>query len=194
MVKRGDLSDAEKAKLGSSGHLMMTIGGAWFGDYYYKKIWKMPSHSLAVAPMPTWPGQSQPYSGATGGGIYVVSRHSKNLKGAAEIAQWMSSNVDYQATAVTLPAYGPAQDAWGKRNVAKDPLWAEDPMPVFKAQSQLIRPSPTFEYVRFDPGQLWTQDVTPPVQSGKPVSSVIDKLQSDSVQLAKSNGYSVSTS
>ena len=77
-----------------------------------KASYNLPDGEIAVAPMPTWPGETTNYSGAWGGGIYLVSSHAANKAGAAAVAQWVSTNNAYQATAPTFPAYIPAAEVW----------------------------------------------------------------------------------
>lgn len=186
-----DLSDAERVKLGSSGQLLMTVGAVWLAQTRLKKTWRVPDGQLAAAMMPIFEGETQAWTGAQGGGVFAVSRHSANIKGAAAIVQWATTDPTIQESAVTMPAYEPVQDAWAKKNLSADPLWAKDPTEVFKAQAKLIRP--TWSATRYDSVETFKNVAVAGVKNGKTLGSLIAKLQSDSVALAKSANYDVTT-
>lgn len=188
-VTRAGEFDADTVALGQSQHVLMMPGAAWYGDFLFKPDtgYATPEGVLAAAAYPTW-GSDKPYSGAAGGGIYMVSSHSKNIKGAAAIAQFMATSDKVQSSAPTYPAYGPAADTWSER-VAADGFYAEDPVPVLKAQAQLINPaeSPT----RYSIEGVITATVVQAAKSGGSVTDALPDLQSQLAGLAQSTGYAV---
>jgi multiple sugar transport system substrate-binding protein len=102
----------------------------------------------------------------------------------------MATSNDYQATAVTFPAYLPAADAWSK-TIASDPLYATDPYPVLKQAAGLIWPG--WSSVRYDPEGTFQQVVIVAVQHGQTVASALPAYQNQLAQLAQTNGYTVVT-
>jgi ABC-type glycerol-3-phosphate transport system substrate-binding protein len=147
-----------------------------------------PDGQIAAAPYPSWDGETTNWSGSAGGGVYLVSRHSKNMKGAAEIIQWMTTDAGYQKDAPTYPAYGPSADAWAKR-LAGDPFYAADPFPVMREQAAKV--NPVQQPTRYDVEGAFTQTVVPAIRSGGTVRASLEALQTELVNLAKAQGYDV---
>ncbi len=180
------------AKLAQAGKVLMLPAASWFGEYMFKPKtgFNYPAGSLAAAPMPKWDGEETNYSGAQGGGIYVVSRHSANLKRAVEVAQFAATDTGYQSTSPAFPAYKPAAKVWLEK-ISKDPFYAEDPSAVLVDQASKINPATAV--TRYDANTAFTNTVAAAVSSGKTMSSAMPDLQSQLVGLAGTAGYSVSS-
>jgi ABC-type glycerol-3-phosphate transport system substrate-binding protein len=182
--------DADFVKLGTSDKILMMPAASWYGEYVFKPNYKTPNGELAAAPPPPWANESRAWTGAQGGSSWAVSSHTQKLKAAVDLAVWMATSTDYQATAVTFPAYLPAADAWSK-TIANDPLYASDPYPVLKQSASLIWPG--WSSVRYDPEGTFQQVVIVAVQHGKTVASALPTYQNQLVQLAQTNSYTVVT-
>lgn len=147
MLKNGSVSrlspfDPAMIEAAKADKLLMIPGPSWFGEFVLKaeSSYALADGKIAAAPMPTWDGESTNYSGAWGGGIYVVSRHAANKEVAADIVQWVTTDPSYQATAPTYPAYIPAAEAWSK-NLSKSKFYAEDPTAVLTDAAGNINPA-----------------------------------------------------
>lgn len=138
--------DDEFAKLGKENKILMLPGPSWYGAARLQGNLAVPAGQWAAAPMPTWDGESEAFSGSVGGGAWVVSRHSKNLEAAAEFAAWMATSPENQVGQVTYPAYEPVAAEWGEA-LAADKFYAEDPFPVMQEMAPRIRD--TFGWVRY---------------------------------------------
>lgn len=138
--------DDEFSKLGRQNKILMLPGPSWYGAARFQGNLESPQGQIAAAPMPTWDGDSEPYSGSVGGGAWVVSRHSKNLDAAAQFATWMATSPENQVGQVTYPADEAAAAEWGKA-LAEDTFYAEDPFPVMQEMAPKIRD--TFGWVRY---------------------------------------------
>jgi multiple sugar transport system substrate-binding protein len=191
VVSRGGPFDPDVVKLGKEQKILMLPGASWYGDFVFKpeSSYALPAGRLAAAPYPKWDGEDKAWSGATGGGIYVVSKHSKNKKGAAAVAQWMATSPDFQTSAPTYPAYGPAADAWGAKH-ATDPFYAADPIPALKAQAALI--NPLAANTAYGVEDAINGTVVAKVKSNGKIADGLPDLQTQLVQLAQSVGYAVS--
>lgn len=195
MIKSGVVSrhgpfDPEMSKLSKEGKILMMPGASWYGDFVFKPAasFATPKGKIAAAPYPKWQGESKSYSGATGGGIYVVSKRSANEKGAVAVAQWMATSTKYQANAPTYPAYGPAAKAWGAKH-AGDTFYAADPFPVLQKQAGLINPAekPTV----YEVDAAITSTLVAKVRAGGKLADGMTDLQTQLSQLAQSTGYTV---
>ncbi|GIG63459.1 ABC transporter substrate-binding protein [Longispora fulva] len=190
VVSRGGPFDPEVTKLGKDKKILMMPGASWYGDFVFKPeaSYALPNGRLAAAAYPKWDGEDKAWSGATGGGIYLVSKHSANKKGAAAIAQWMATDTDLQASAPTYPAYGPAADAWGAKH-GTDPFYATNPLPALKAQAALINPAEA--NTSYGVEDAITGTVVAKVRGGGKLADGLPDLQSQLQQLAQSVGYAV---
>ncbi len=193
MLKNGSLSrlspfDPTFVKLAQSDKLLMQVGPSWMGEYvlHAKASYNLPDGKIAVAPMPTWPGETTNYSGAWGGGIYLVSSHAANKAGAAAVAQWVSTNNAYQATAPTFPAYIPAAEAWAQ-TMAGSKFYVTNPVPVLTAAAGKINPAVAPVRYPVDLGST----VVAAVKSGATIASGFAGLQAQLSGLAQTAGYAV---
>jgi ABC-type glycerol-3-phosphate transport system substrate-binding protein len=189
-VSRLSPFDPEMYKLAKTGKLLMHPAASWFGEYVWKgeTSYNVPDGQIAAAPMPTWDGESTNYSGAQGGGIYVVSAHAQNMTGAVAAAQWVATDEAYQTTAPTYPAYGPAAEAWLAK-VSADKFYAEDPSAVLIDQAAKINPavSPT----RYPIEGAINSTVVAAITGGQSIASSLEGLQTQLAGLAASSGYEV---
>ncbi|MBQ1445030.1 MAG: extracellular solute-binding protein [Renibacterium sp.] len=189
-VSRNGPFDPDVVTLGKQQKILMMPGASWYGDFVFKpeSSFALPAGRLAAAPYPSWPGESQGLSGATGGGIYLVSKHSANKQGAADVAQWMATSPDYQAKAPTFPAYPPAAKTWAEAR-SNDPFYAIDPAPVLQQQASLINPAASNTVYGVEDSV--TATIVNSVRSGGALAAGMADLQTQLSQLAQSVGYSV---
>jgi multiple sugar transport system substrate-binding protein len=183
--------DAGFYEIATAGNLLMLPGPSWLGEYIFKAdtAYNFPDGELAAGAMPSWPGEESNWSGARGGGIYVVSAHSKNTEGAVAAAVFAATDPGYQGAAGTYPAYKPAAELWLEK-VAADPFYAEDPSAVLIDAADRINPaeSPT----RYPVEGPFTATVVAAVKAGQTIESALPALQTQLAALAASSGYSVS--
>ena len=197
MLENGSVSrlgpfDPGFAKEAQAGKLLMLPAASWFGEYMFKPEtgFHYPEGALAAAPMPLWDGEDTNWSGAQGGGIYVVSQHSANLKRAVEVAQFAATDSGYQTSSPAFPAYKPAAKAWLEK-ISSDPFYAEDPSAVLVDQASKINPGTAV--TRYDANAAFTNTVSAAVSAGNSMSSAMPALQSQLASLAATAGYEVSS-
>ncbi|WP_086863370.1 ABC transporter substrate-binding protein, partial [Amycolatopsis lexingtonensis] len=81
----------------NSGHkILMLPGPSWFGGSIFQESLKTPKGQISVAPMPQWAGETAPSVGNVGGGTWLLSAHSANLKDATDFLTWVTTAPDYQ--------------------------------------------------------------------------------------------------
>jgi ABC-type glycerol-3-phosphate transport system substrate-binding protein len=192
-VSRDSQFDPSVVKLGQEQKILMMPAASWYGDFVFEPAnsYNTPNGVLAAAAMPKWDGQSQAWSGAQGGGIYLVSRHSKDVVDAAALAQWVSTDPDVLKGAPTYPGYLPAATVWGQ-HLATSGFYAVNPFPVIQAQATLI--NSVNQPVRYSVDQVVTQTLIQSVRSGGTLKQALPQLQSQLVNLARAAGYQVATS
>lgn len=190
VVAKAGPFDAEVSEPGKQGKILMMPGASWYGDFVFKPeaSYALPEGRLAAAAYPQWEGEDKAWSGATGGGIFVVSKHSDDKQAAADVIEWMTTDLDYQGAAATYPAYGPAAEKWSEAK-ATDPFYAEDPTPALAAQAELINPAES--NTAYNVEEAFTATVVNAVRSGSTIASALPALQTQLTQLAQSVGYIV---
>jgi ABC-type glycerol-3-phosphate transport system substrate-binding protein len=74
-----DLFDKNYSSRVADGHVIAMVGASWLADFAFKPMTTDSGTGVdakgkfAAAPMPTWAGESTNWSGAVGGGIWLVS-------------------------------------------------------------------------------------------------------------------------
>ena len=189
-VSRLSPFDAGVNKLAKDDKVLMMPGPSWMGEFVIKPAggYGMPTGTLAAGAMPTWSGETTNWSGAYGGGIYVVSRHAADPTAAAAVAQWVSTNDAYQKTAPTYPAFAPAALEWSK-TITSSGYYAQDPVPVLKDQASKINPA--VGATRYQVDSTVTSTVVASIKSGGTIASTLPDLQSQLSGLAQASGYEV---
>jgi multiple sugar transport system substrate-binding protein len=92
---------------------------------------------VGAALLPKWKDQDERWTGAWGGGGWVMSRHTKNPRLASELIVWLATGPWHGTDATTFPAYPPANAVWGEA-LASDPFYVEDPYANMEEMAPLI--------------------------------------------------------
>jgi len=182
--------DPATTVVAKDGKLLMMPGANWYGQFLFQStsVFGYPSGQLAAAASPAL-GSAKNYSGSAGGGIWVVSKHAKNMKGAVSVAQWMTTDTTLQSAAPTYPGYAPAAKAWGT-GLAKSDFFAADPFDVMTAQASLVNPVDDFA-TRFEPADVFTAEFVSALKAGQTIASALPAMQEHLINLAISTGYAI---
>ncbi|MFI1508008.1 ABC transporter substrate-binding protein [Streptomyces sp. NPDC020597] len=168
--------------------VLMLPGPSWFGQVLFNSTFKIPAGKIAAASPLKFEGDAKNYTGNVGGGLWFVSSHSKNLKAASDLATWMTTSDDYQATAGTYPAYKPAATTW-LVNQRSTGYFANDISPVFEEAAELIWPG--WSATQYSQEAIYSSTVIPALNSGKTLTDTLDTWQTAITDKAKSLGYTV---
>ncbi|WP_395814408.1 ABC transporter substrate-binding protein [Devosia sp.] len=194
MISVGSLSkvgpfDPSVVELVKAGKVPLMVGPTWFGEYVIKATYEMPPGKLAVALPLRWEDQAQPLTWSWGGGVYGGWKDTAHPAEVADLITWMSSDITNQTTAVTLPAHKPSSLAWGERLKA-DAYYASPD--VFDMQVKAAEYShPGYVSLRFSVEDAIVKIVSANIAKGQTVESSLPALQTELVNLAKLNGYTV---
>jgi multiple sugar transport system substrate-binding protein len=169
------------------------ICAAWCGDYvfngtYYKA--DQLKNQLAAALPPKWADDDKAYTGNWGGSAWSVSKHTVNPKLAVSIAVYMTTDIDVTQIVGTMPAYGPAAEAWAKK-LDSSKLYASNPYAVMKQAAGMVNPNYT-DVVRYDLIGGFKPFLTA-VEQGKPTEPTLPDVQKTMQDLAEKQGYEVVT-
>jgi ABC-type glycerol-3-phosphate transport system substrate-binding protein len=172
----------------SGGKVLMAVGPSWYGQYLFKTAFKTPAKQMAAAAPLTWPGDTAPATGNVGGGVWMVSSHSANLKASADLATWLTTSDDNQASAPTYPAYTPAAKKW-LANPANSDYFADDVSAPFEKAAQSVWTG--WATTKFSDATAWSSVVLPALTAGHSLTSALPAWQSAISDEAKANGYKV---
>jgi ABC-type glycerol-3-phosphate transport system substrate-binding protein len=172
------------------GKVLMAVGPSWYGQYLFNAAFKVPAGRIAAAPPLTWTGETGTATGNVGGGIWMISSHSANLKAATDVASWLTTSSDNLADAPTYPAYVPGAKAW-LANPANKNYFANDVSPVFLAAAGEVWTG--WSNTKFSDATPWSTTVLPALTAGKSLSEVLPAWQDAITNQARSVGYTVTT-
>lgn len=169
--------------------VLMMPGPSWYGGALFQGTFKTPAHKIALAPMPRWSGEASSTAGNVGGGTWLLSAHSANLKAAAAFLTWVTTSDDYQAKlAPGYPAYAPAAKDWLAQQAASGYFAGDIAGPLQAAAGQVW---PGWGYGQFSQEAVWAATVTPKLTAGKTVASLLPAWKSAIVNYARADGYKV---
>jgi ABC-type glycerol-3-phosphate transport system substrate-binding protein len=196
LIKNGTMSTSSvfSSDFGKNlaGKILMMPGPAWFGGALFQDTFKVPSGQIGVAPMPQWAGDDKPSTGNVGGGTWLLSAHSANLKAGTDFLTWVTTSDDYQGkVAPGYPAFTKAAKTW-LSNQATSGYYANDITEPLQAAAGQVWPG--WGYGQFSQEAIWAATITPGLNAGKTIESMLRDWQQAIVNHAKSNGYQVKES
>jgi ABC-type glycerol-3-phosphate transport system substrate-binding protein len=190
-----DLFDKNYTTQVAAGKVIAMVGASWVADYAFKPMTTdagtdfVAKGKFAAAPMPLWSGETTNWSGAVGGGIWVVSNRAKNMDAAVKFAIAMTASPDVVKTQTTYPAFGPNADTWLKAK-AVDSWYAEDPSAVLKAAAAQVNPADG--YVRYQTQEIDSFNQTVIANGATDIAGALKAWGDQVTQAAQSAGYDVS--
>jgi ABC-type glycerol-3-phosphate transport system substrate-binding protein len=168
--------------------VLMANGPSWYGQYLFKSAFKTPSGQITAAAPMTWAGESTAYTGNVGGGVWVVSAHSKNLKASTAVVEWLTTSDANLAGAPTYPAYVPGAKTW-LANPANKGYFATDISSVFQAAADQVWTG--WSNTKFSDATPWSSVVLPALTAGKTLTETLPAWETAITNQAKSDGYTV---
>ena len=172
----------------SGSKVLMAYGPSWYGQYLFKAGFKTPAKQIAAAPPLAWEGESTTATGNVGGGVWMVSSHSANLKASADLVTWLTTSDANQATAPTYPAYTQAAKAWLANPANKD-YFANDVSGPFEQAANEVWTG--WSNTKFSDSTAWSSVVLPALTAGKSLTETLPAWQQEIAGEAKTQGYKV---
>jgi ABC-type glycerol-3-phosphate transport system substrate-binding protein len=170
--------------------VLMANGPSWYGQYLFNSAFKIPAGQIAAANPMSWDGESAAFTGNVGGGVWMVSSHSANLKASTELAEWLTTSNENLHNAPTYPAYEPGAQAWLADPVNKD-YFANDISEAFTTAADQVWTG--WSNTQFSDATSWSSVVLPALTAGKTLTETLPAWQEAIVNEAESVGYTVTT-
>ncbi|MFF3577659.1 ABC transporter substrate-binding protein [Streptomyces mirabilis] len=168
--------------------VLMAYGPSWYGQYLFKAGFKTPAKQIAAAPPLAWEGESTTATGNVGGGVWMVSSHSANLKASSDLVTWLTTSDENQATAPTYPAYTQAAKAWLANPANKDYFASDVSGPFEQAANEVWT---GWSNTKFSDSTAWSSVVLPALTAGKSLTETLPAWQQEIAGEAKTQGYKV---
>jgi ABC-type glycerol-3-phosphate transport system substrate-binding protein len=175
---------------GAKDKVLMMPGPSWYAQALFDQTLHIPAGQITAAPPLQWDGETPVTTGQVGGGPWIISKHSRNIAGAADFVVWATTvfNPGGKDARPGYPAYGPLADAWLK-DMAANKYFAADPTPALKAAADQVWDG--WNLVSFPDQPVWSNAVVNQLVAGKSLTSLLPALGDGLAQAAQASGYQV---
>jgi len=185
-----DYFDATFVQQANDNKLLMIPMASWAWGVFNGTYYKTPNHQLGVAAPLKWASESAPVDVAQGGAAWVVSRHTKNPKLAADLVVWLTTDPGLWATLPNWPAYKP-NVALFQKQVSSNAIFANDPFALMQTGADAF--GPLDKWPRFDMISPLTEVVKSAYQNKTTMESSLPDVAKKFTPLAQTEGYNVVT-
>jgi ABC-type glycerol-3-phosphate transport system substrate-binding protein len=184
--------DFAKKYGGKNDKVLLMTGPTWYAHSVFDQTLHIPAGQI-TATMPLRWNKEPITTGQVGGGPWIISRHSKNLKAAADFVIWATTVFNPLPTTSKnarpgYPAYAPLAKRW-LASLAKDPYFAADPTKAMKAAANKIWQG--WNLVTYPDQPVWSNTVVTQLVAGKSLSSLLSPFGDALAQAAQAAGYDV---
>jgi ABC-type glycerol-3-phosphate transport system substrate-binding protein len=193
LIKNGTLPplsvftpDFAKKYGGANDKVLLMPGPSWYATSLFKDTLHLPAGQITAAMPLKWENESPVTTGQVGGGPWIISRHSENLKAAGDFVTWATTV--FNDNRPGYPAYAPLADRW-LQTLADDSFFAADPTPALKGAATLIWQG--WNLVTYPDQPVWSNTVVTKLVAGKPLSSLLQPLGDGLSNAAQAAGYQV---
>jgi ABC-type glycerol-3-phosphate transport system substrate-binding protein len=182
--------DFTKKYGGANNKVLMMPGPAWYAQAVFDQTLHIPAGQITATPALQWESETPVTTGQVGGGPWIISKHSKDLPGAADFVIWATTvfNPTGKDARPGYPAYAPLATEWLKAQ-ASNKYFAADPTPALKAAASQVWQG--WNLVTFPDQPVWSNTVVTKLIAGKPLSSLLQPFGDALAQAAQAAGYAV---
>jgi ABC-type glycerol-3-phosphate transport system substrate-binding protein len=180
--------DFAKKYGGAQDKVLMMPGPSWYATALFRDTLHIPAGQITAAMPLKWENESPITTGQVGGGPWIISRHSKNLRAAGDFVTWATTK--FNDNRPGYPAYAPLADRW-LAGLAGDSYFAADPTPPLKAAAPLIWQG--WNLVTYPDQPVWSNTVVTKLVAGQSLSSLLPQLGEGLANAARAAGYEVNS-
>jgi ABC-type glycerol-3-phosphate transport system substrate-binding protein len=175
---------------GADDKVLLMPGPSWFAQALFDQTLKIPAGQITAAKALQWESETPITTGQVGGGPWIISKHSSNIKGAADFVTFATTvfNPTGADARPGYPAYGPLADSWLAAQ-ATNPYFAADPTPALKGAADQVWKG--WDLVTYPDQPVWSNTVVTGLVAGKTLSSLMQPLGDALAQTAQASGYEV---
>ena len=96
---------------GDDPKVLMMPGPTWYAKDVFSGTLKIPAGHMTAATPLRWNDETPITTGQIGGGPWIISRHSKNIRAAADFVTWVTTSPVVKDKGPGYPSYAPAANA-----------------------------------------------------------------------------------
>jgi ABC-type glycerol-3-phosphate transport system substrate-binding protein len=178
--------DFAKKYGGAKDKILLMPGPSWYATALFHDTLKVPAGQMTAADPLKWENETPVTTGQVGGGPWIISRHSKNMKAAADFVTWATTV--FNDNRPGYPAYAPLADKW-LSDLASNSYFAADPTAPLKAAASQIWKG--WNLVTYPDQPVWSNTVVTKLVAGKPLTSLMQPLGDGLAHAAQAAGYEV---
>jgi ABC-type glycerol-3-phosphate transport system substrate-binding protein len=199
LIKNGTLPalgvftpDFAKQYGGDGDKVLMMPGPSWYGLSVFGDTLHIPAGEMTAANPLSWNGETPVTTGQVGGGPWIISKHAKDTKDAADFVTYATTefNPTGKDARGGYPAYKPLADTWLK-GMATNPYFAADPTPALKEAADKVWGG--WGLVTYPDQPAWSDTVVSKLVAGDSLSSLLQPLGEALTNAAKAAGYEVAS-
>ncbi|MCG7495039.1 ABC transporter substrate-binding protein [Thalassobius sp. Cn5-15] len=183
--------DPEFLELAKANKLLMIPGPTWFGEFIIKRRYEFADGMTGVAMTPKWAAQDEPLVWSWGGGVWGGWKDTKHPEAVVDLLKFVTTDVDVNRTAVTMPAYQPASVEWGTAFDGSGYYATDGSFDTMVDAAAFGHPG--YASLRLDTRASFTKAVVNDLASGASFESLLPQLQEEFVNAAQLAGYKVIT-
>jgi ABC-type glycerol-3-phosphate transport system substrate-binding protein len=182
--------DFVQAYGGESDKVLLMPGPAWYAQAVFDDALQIPAGEMTAAAPLQWEDETPLVTGQVGGGPWIISRHAKDSKAAADFVIWATTefNPTGKDARPGYPAYAPLADKWLEAQ-ATNPYFASDPTPALKAAADEIWSG--WSLVTYPDQPVWSEKVVTRLVAGDSLSSLLQPFADALSDAAEAAGYAV---
>jgi len=181
--------DPEFIELAKSDKLLMIPGPTWFGEYILKGRFEFAEGTTGIAMTPKWASQDQPLAWSWGGGVWGGWKDTAHPEAVVDLLTFVTTDVDTNRNAVTMPAYQPASVEWGAGFDASGYYAGDGNFGTMVDAAAFGHPG--YVSLRIDTRASFTKAVATDLAAGASLESLLPQLQEELVNQANLARYKV---
>ena len=183
--------DPEFIELAKSDKVLMIPGPTWFGEFIIKRRYEFAEGVTGVAMTPKWASQDNPVAWSWGGGVWGGWKDTAHPEAVVDLLTFVTTDVDTNRAAVTMPAFQPASVEWGAGFDASGYYAGEGNFGEMVDAAAFGHPG--YVSLRIDTRASFTKAVVNDLAAGASLESLLPQLQEELVNQANLARYKVIT-
>jgi ABC-type glycerol-3-phosphate transport system substrate-binding protein len=197
LIKNGTLPalsvftpDFAKQYGGDDDKVLLMPGPSWFAQALFNDTLHVPAGEMTAAAPLQWAGETPVTTGQVGGGPWIISKHAKDSKAAADFVTYATTefNPTGKDARPGYPAYAPAADTW-LQGMAANSYFAADPTPALKDAADKVWGG--WNLVTYPDQPVWSDTVVTKLVAGDSLSSLLAPFGDALKDAAEAAGYAV---
>ena len=183
--------DPEFLELAKTNKVLMIPGPTWFGEFIVKRQYEFAEGITGVAMTPKWASQDNPVAWSWGGGVWGGWKDTAHPEAVVDLLTFVTTDVDTNRAAVTMPAYQPASVEWGAGFDASGYYAGDGNFATMVDAAAFGHPG--YVSLRIDTRASFTKAVVNDLAAGASLESLLPQLQEELVNQANLARYKVIT-